>query len=192
VGELQRLSIAVIVDGQYEQAEEGADWTFVPRQQDELDRVQNLVQNAVGYDRARGDSIEVSSISFGGPDVQPEPSLMDTLLEYALRLGKPLLNALLIFLFLLLVVRPVILALIRPRVEGEMVEGLEGLPEGEERLALIEADEEEADALDALKKIEDIKAHAQQLSEQNLDQAMAILRGWMRKSEQQPAAAARS
>ncbi len=182
-GELQRISVAVIVDGTYQMNEETGEYIFTPRAEEELERIQQLVANAVGMESARGDTIEVTSISFGGPEIEEEPSLMAIIADYALRLGKPLLNALLIFLFLVLVVRPVILALIRPRVEGEAVEGLEGLPDGEERLALIEAEEEESDIMDALKKIEDIKAHALQLSEQNMDQAVNILKSWLKNQE---------
>jgi flagellar M-ring protein FliF len=184
LGDIKRLSVAVIVDGTYEASEEpGGDYIFTPRKEAEMERIRQLVQNIVGYDRARGDGLEITSISFGGPEIEVEPSLAAVLMEYAMRLGKPLLNALLIFLFLVLVVRPVILSLIRPRVEGEMVEGLEGLPETEERLALIEGEDGEEDALEALKKIEDVKAHALQLSEQNMDQALAIVRGWMKQQE---------
>ncbi len=184
LGDIKRLSVAVIVDGTYEASKEpGGDYTFTPRKETEMERIRLLVQNIVGYERARGDSLEITSISFGGPEMEVEPSLAAVLMEYAMRLGKPLLNALLIFLFLVLVVRPVILSLIRPRVEGEMVEGLEGLPETEERLALIEGEDGEEDALEALKKIEDVKAHALQLSEQNMDQALAIVRGWMKQQE---------
>lgn len=182
-GTVDRLSVAVIVDGTYEKNAETGEFVFTPRSDEEMGRIRALVQNAVGYDTARGDAIEVSTIAFGGPDLELKPSLAAIIMEYAMRFGKPLLSALLIFLFMLMVVRPVILALIRPRVEGEMVEGLEGLPEGQERLALMEGDEEEAEALDALRKIEDIKAHAAQLSEQNLDQAVAILKVWLKDPE---------
>ncbi|MFV0422586.1 flagellar basal-body MS-ring/collar protein FliF [Oleidesulfovibrio sp.] len=182
VGELDRLSVAVIVDGTYEQNAETGAWTYVPRSDEEMARIRQLVSSAVGFDRARGDVIEVSSISFGGPDERLELSLAEIIMDYALRLGKPLLNALLVFLFLVMVVRPVVLALIRPKVEGEMVEGLEGLPTGEERLALIEG-EDDLDAMDALKKIDDIKAHALQLSEQNMEQAVGILKSWLKDSE---------
>lgn len=188
VGDLSRLSVAVIVDGTYEKAADGT-YTFVPRNAEEMQRIRQLVSSAVGYDRARGDTVEVNSISFGGPDLPQEASLPQLFLDYALRLGKPLLNALLVFLFLLLVVRPVVMALIRPKVEGEMIEGLEGLPAGEERLALIEGDEE-VDALDALRKIEDIKAHAMQLAEQNMDQAVGIIRSWLKNDEGTKAGAA--
>lgn len=102
----------------------------------------------------------------------------------------------------MLVVRPVILALIRPKVEaGEVIEGLEGLPSAEEQLALYEAQEEaarvaveeanraaaeldrfdeEEDEFDMLQRLEDIKAHATQLAEHNMEQSIVVLRGWMK------------
>ena len=42
---------------------------------------------------------------------------------------------------------------------------------------------EEMEALDALKKIDDVKAHTLQLCEQNMEQAISILRGWIKDSE---------
>lgn len=183
MGVMDRLSVAVIVDGTYEKDADTGELVFTPRQDEELTRIRSLVENAVGYSSARGDSIEVSTIAFGTTEIEPYRTLADTIMYYAMRIGKPVLQAFLILLFMLLVVRPVILALIRPRVEGEAVEGLEGLPEGQERLALVEGDEEEAEALDSLRKIDDIKAHATQLSEQNLDQAVAILRHWLKEPE---------
>lgn len=182
VGDISRLTVAVIVDGTYVKDEATGEMVFAPRSEEELARINQLVANAVGFDRARGDTIEVSSISFGGPELAIEPQLSDLIFDYASRLGRPLLNSVLILLFLLLVVRPVVLAMIRPRVQGELIEGLEGLPAGEDRLALIEADEE-MDALDALKKIEDVKAHTLQLCEQNMEQAVSIVRGWLKDSE---------
>ena len=182
VGDISRLSVAVIVDGTYVKDEKTGEMVFTPRSDEELARINQLVSNAVGFDRARGDTIEVSSISFGGPDLAIEPQLTDLIMDYATRLGKPIMNSVLVLLFLLLVVRPIVLAMIRPRVQGELIEGLEGLPAGEDRLALIEADEE-LDALDAMKKIDDVKAHTMQLCEQNMEQAVSILRGWIRESE---------
>jgi flagellar M-ring protein FliF len=180
VGELQRLSIAVIVDGKYEADpnNEGKS-IFVPRSQEELDQISDLVKSAVGFDENRGDVIEVTSVSFGGPDMFAEPTLMQTILEYMQRLGKPFLNGLLIFLFLILVVRPVVLALIKPRVAEEEVEELVSLPEAEERLALEEGIEEEA--LDLQRRLENAKAQALQLSEKDMDQAVAVLKNWIKQ-----------
>ena len=181
VGDMNRLTIAVIVDGTYEQNAAG-EFVFTPRSEEELARIRQLVANAVGFDSSRGDTIEISSISFGTPDIEIEQSLADVIMDYAMRLGKPILNALLVFLFLLMIVRPIVLALIRPKVKGDVLEGLEGLPQGTERLALIEADEE-MEAIDGMKKIDDIKAHTIQMAEQNMEQAVGILRGWLKTNE---------
>jgi flagellar M-ring protein FliF len=180
LGEIDRLSVAVIVDGVYTENEAGEE-IFTPRNQEELTRIEQLVTNAVGIDQVRGDTIEVSSMSFGGPEEEIPPNVLDIILEYTQRLGKPFLNGLLVFLFLILVVRPVIMALIRPKTEVEGVEGMPGLPEGEGRIALTEGEEGDEEAMDALRKLEDIRAHALQLSESNMDGAMAIIKSWLKE-----------
>ena len=100
----------------------------------------------------------------------------------------------------MLVVRPMVLALVRPKVEaGEMLEGLEGLPAAEEQYALFEAQEQEARAaeesaralaesgedggysLEAGLSLDDIKARALQLAERNIEQTIFIIRNWMKE-----------
>ncbi|MDR1946282.1 MAG: flagellar M-ring protein FliF [Desulfovibrio sp.] len=184
MGAVDRLSVAVVVDGNYEKQADGTS-TFVPRSTEEMQRIRQLVSNAVGYDSARGDTIEVSNIAFQGVELEAPQGMATLIAEYALRFGKPLLNALLAFLFLILIVRPVILALIRPKVEGKMlegVEGLEGLAASDDRLALMDDDDEAVAATAMLEKLEDIKVHALQLSEQNIDQAFGIIRSWLKGS----------
>ena len=200
VGDLKRLTVAVIIDGTYNKVD-GA-WQFVPRNEDEIKQVRQLVSNAVGLDVNRGDSLEVSSAPFTDSEPPIDPNAAEVLIDYAERLGKPLLNALLAFIFLMLIVRPVVLALIRPKVEaGEMVEGLEGLPAAEEQLALYEALEEAAtkpesdenlelgegreDDLGELyfKDIESLKAHIFTLSDNHMEQVVLLLRGWMKQDE---------
>ena len=193
VGDLKRMTVAVLIDGTYEKTN-GA-WTFVPRKADDLERVRQLVTNAVGLDKARGDALEVSSAPFTDSEPPKDPNFAEMLADYAERLGKPLLNALLAFLFLMLVVRPVVLALIRPKVEaGEMIEGLEGLPAAEEQLALYEAleeaaktdeeaevDENEDDMV--FKDVEALKAHIFTLSDNHMEQVVMLVRGWMKNDE---------
>ncbi|MBQ9537385.1 MAG: flagellar M-ring protein FliF [Desulfovibrionaceae bacterium] len=199
VGDLRRLTVAVIIDGTYNKID--GTWQFVPRKEEEIKQVRQLVANAVGLDESRGDSLEVSSAPFNDTEHPEEPNAADMIADYAERLGKPFLNALLAFLFLMLVVRPVILALIRPKVEaGEMVEGLEGLPAAEEQVALYEAleeahtkkeegattsseeDEELQNEL-YLKDVEALKAHIFSLSDNHMEQVVLLLRGWMKKDE---------
>ena len=195
VGDIQRLTVAVIVDGTYIKNAEGV-MEFVPRPAADLMRIQQLVANAVGISELRGDSIEVTSIPFSDREVFTQPSVAEAMAGYIEKIGKPLLNTLLVFLFLMLVVRPVVLALIRPKVEaGEMVEGLEGLPAAEEQLALYEAHEEslraeeeaweeEADPLlEMYGDMEAMKNHIFHLADQHMDQAVTIIRSWMKDAQ---------
>lgn len=179
VGELQRLSVAVIVDGTYAKDANTGQMAYTPRSAEEMQRIQNLVRSAVGFDRNRGDAVEVSNISFGAPEIEDGQTLMRTMLEYAQRLGKPFLNGLLIFLFLIMVVRPVVMSLIRPRVAEQEIAEVAGLP-GMERLAIEEGELDEA-ALDAARKLENIKAQALQLSEQNMEQTVRLFRVWIKQ-----------
>ncbi len=179
-GQMARVTVAVLVDGTYEIDKANKQATFIPRKQEELDQIKELVKNVVGFDANRGDTIEVSNIAFGAPEFMDEATLMRTMLEYMQRLGKPFLNGLLIFLFLIMVVRPVVMALIRPRVAEQEIEELSGLPAADERLALAEAEMDE-EALDAARRLENIKAQALQLSESNMDQAVQVLKGWIKQ-----------
>lgn len=81
IGSVQRLSVAVMVDGTYQQAEEGAEGEqaqYVPRAADEMAKLENIIKSAVDYDAARGDKIEVVNIPFevvaaSDMGLQPEP-----------------------------------------------------------------------------------------------------------------------
>ena len=188
VGGIERLSVAVVVDGLYTTNPDGKK-VFTPRPDEEIARIRDLVANAVGFNSSRGDTIEVSSMSFGMNSLEAEiKDPFDAVIaDYAMRFGKPLMNMVLVFLFLILVVRPVVLALIRPKVEGKMLEGLEGLPQPEEMLAIEEAKEaamelEASELSMSIEGLEEVKAHALQLSEQNMDQALLILKGWLYES----------
>ncbi|GBR20747.1 flagellar basal-body MS-ring/collar protein FliF [Asaia spathodeae] len=66
-----RISMAVMVDGSYVQDKKG-NATWKPLDQAEIDRITTLVKTAVGYDKARGDQVEVVSMRFM-PDGGIEP-----------------------------------------------------------------------------------------------------------------------
>jgi flagellar M-ring protein FliF len=181
MGGLNRQTIAVIVDGTYAAVDGAPAPVFTPRSAEDLERIRSLVSKAAGVNSGRGDEVEVSSFEFGSPDLSGEPSLMETMLEYAQRLGKPFLNGLLIFLFLILVVRPVVMALIRPRVSEEGIETLDRLPEGEARMALGEPEEEEVGVIEESKRFELAKALALQLFEENVEQSITVLKSWLKQ-----------
>ena len=199
MGEITRLTVAVAVVGTYTKTADGK-WEYTPRSDQELEQIRQLVANAVGFSAERGDTIEVSNMAFGESDVPVEPNAAELLAQFAERMGRPLLIAFISFLFLMLVVRPLVLALVRPKVEaGEVVEGLEGLPAAEEQYALYEAQEQEARAAEENAKalaesgedggyglesglsLDDIKARALQLAERNIEQTVFVIRSWMKE-----------
>jgi flagellar M-ring protein FliF len=106
IGEVERLSVAVLIDGTYERGEGGA--RFVPRPQEELERYTELVKRAVGFSEERGDRVEVASVPFTTPAVSEEGwletarGLTSGLAAYLPRL----LGVLLLLVFFLSVVRP--------------------------------------------------------------------------------------
>ena len=184
VGSIKRLSVAVLVDGKYTQQQDGT-FAFEPLPVEQIAQLRQLAQRAVGFDDTRGDAIEVSSISFGEPAGAEQAPLLDVASRYFQLLGKPLLNTLVILLFLLFVARPVVLALIRPKVAEPTVQAsTEELAAGQELMALTEGmSEEDLAAVDAVKRIENAKHLAQQLVDQNMDQAVMIMRQWLTQGE---------
>jgi flagellar M-ring protein FliF len=88
IGSIQRLSVAVVVDGTYQEPEEGAEGEqalYLPRTDEEMAKLESLVKSAVDYDEARGDKLEVVNIPFeveldAGLALEPAaPGWMDTL-----------------------------------------------------------------------------------------------------------------
>ncbi len=63
VGEIQRLSVAVLVDHARSVDEEG-EVSAAPLSAEQLAEVQSLVREVVGFDEARGDSVSVVNASF--------------------------------------------------------------------------------------------------------------------------------
>jgi len=62
-GAIERLSVAILVDGTTTVAEDGTvDWQ--PRTEEELTRIEALARSAIGFDVQRGDTIEVANMRF--------------------------------------------------------------------------------------------------------------------------------
>jgi flagellar M-ring protein FliF len=80
IGSIDRLSVAVLVDGDYKDVEGGSgggDAVYQPRSQEELDRLSAIVKNAVGFDQQRNDQIEVVNIPFDRQNLQNEQDALD-------------------------------------------------------------------------------------------------------------------
>ena len=84
VATLKRQSVAVLVDGRWEDpVEEGGERLFVAREQAELERLGSLVKRAVGYDPDRGDSVDIQSMQFVGTEYElPTATAIPTVLGW--------------------------------------------------------------------------------------------------------------
>lgn len=68
VGEVKKLSVAVVIDGTYTTDKDGKQ-VYAPRKQEELDQIATLVRSAIGYDEKRGDVVEIVNLPFKDEEV---------------------------------------------------------------------------------------------------------------------------
>jgi flagellar M-ring protein FliF len=68
-GEVKRLSVAVAVDGVTAPGAEGKPGAYTPRTAEEMQRIEQLVRTAVGFNTDRGDQVTVVNVRFPGPEV---------------------------------------------------------------------------------------------------------------------------
>ena len=117
-GTVNRLSVAVLVDGAYETAEDGQS-TYKPRSEEALAQIAALVKSSIGFDEARGDVVEVISMQF----VRPEDDLDGLPLDEGFlglnksdlfRIGEITAFVIVALLAMLLVLRPLIAAVFAP------------------------------------------------------------------------------
>ena len=63
-GRIQRLSVAVAVDGVRPIGADGQPGEYAPRSEEEMARIEQLVRTAVGFNEARGDQVTVVNVAF--------------------------------------------------------------------------------------------------------------------------------
>ena len=138
---INRLSIAVIVDGTYKPAAPGEEveidpdnppLDYVPRTVAEMDTIRKLVAKAVEFDDQRGDQIEVANVQFTDEETKlAEAQLRAAELRDAVRFWTRMGMVLVVALLLVfLVFRPMVKTLTD---QPEFAEVLDGqLPRGED------------------------------------------------------------
>src|SRR6201747_2987848 len=129
VGRVNRISVAVLVDGSYVKNEKG-EMVYQERNKDQLDRIAVLVRSAIGFDQKRGDQVEVVNLKFAeGPMVAPltEPTGMFGMLQftkddvmYVIELAVMMLLGLVV---LFMVIRPLVKRILAAEVVPTPAEG---------------------------------------------------------------------
>lgn len=113
VGALRRLSAAVVVNHRRDVAADGT-VTFVPRDEDEMNRLTTLVRQAIGFNDKRGDAVNVIDAAFNVAvrEEVPVPGALERLTGDLLAnlgsIGRWTLLVLGLLLVWLMVVRPLL------------------------------------------------------------------------------------
>ncbi len=102
VGTVKRLSVAVLLDGNYRTIvnNEGVEQTvYEPRPLEEVDRLASIVKNAVGYSTDRDDQIEIVNIAFDKTYLNDQQKTLDQ--QYSREFYYDIIKKVLLGLFLI-------------------------------------------------------------------------------------------
>jgi len=177
VGEIRKLSIAVLVDGVYTKDKEGAE-SYQPRDKKEIESIESLVRTSAGFNAARGDKVAVTNMPFKKLDSEEGDGgsswLGDGLVQHS-SLIKYLLLLIALILAFFFVIRPLIRGLTgqtsQKTVDNQVLPAdiieLNGSPPS---LGLVSAPEKELSEVEWTRRlaVEDSKAFAE------------LLRNWLK------------
>jgi flagellar M-ring protein FliF len=191
-GRVNRISVAVLVDGIYSKNEKG-DLAYQDRTKEQLDRIATLVRSAIGFDQKRGDQVEVVNLRFAdAPSTTPiaEPSGLLGMLQftkddvmYFVELGVMMLLGLVV---LFLVIRPLVRRILASDEVAAAISGVltgpaandEAAPSGQTLLP-----SGAASAIDVATVQGQVHAQSVhrvgELAERNPNETVAIIRQWL-------------
>ena len=195
-GRVNRISIAVLVDGAYTKNEKG-EMVYQDRGKEQLDRIATLVRSAIGFDQKRGDQVEVVNLRFAeAPAVPPvvEPTGLLGMFQftkddvmYVIELGvMMLLGLVVLFMVIRPLVKRILAAEIVPALTGEgalgaLADGTAG--EGGPGQSLIPGPSGAAQLIDVAQVQGQVHAQAVhrvgELAERNPNESAAIVRQWL-------------
>ena len=194
-GRVNRISVAVLVDGSYTKNEKG-EMVYQERSKEQLDRIAALVRSAIGFDQKRGDHVEVVNLKFAeAPAVAPiaEPTGLFGMLQftkddvmYVIELGVMMLLSLVV---LFMVVRP----LVRRILASEVIPALtsaDQVPALTDGNAAVATGQSLVPGPNAASQMIDVaqvqgQVHAQtvhrvgELAERNPNETASIVRQWL-------------
>jgi flagellar M-ring protein FliF len=190
-GRINRISVAVLVDGVYGRNDKG-DIAYQPRSKEEIEQIAAVVRTAIGFDAKRGDQVEVVNLRFAETAVTPigEPAGWLGALQFTkddiMRAIEMAVMGLLGLVVLLMVVRPLVRRVLAPEAPP-----LAALPAGGGQLAdgLGAVENMKAEPSETARKIDIAQiqgqVHAQsvqkvgELADKNPSEAVSIIRQWM-------------
>lgn len=200
-GAIERLSVAIAVDGVYTTDAATGESTYAPRTDEEMARIETLVKSAIGFDAKRGDQVKVVNMKFNRTptDFKPveEPTASPGLTkDDFMRIAEIAVLGILGVILALFVLRP----MLKPGTPGKLPapQQLASLPPGADAQAHMQLPAEERQRalpppenadnplhqhIDYARVQGKMKAGSvKELSElvkENTDESTAVLRNWI-------------
>jgi len=195
VGEIQRLTVAVVVDDAVNVQLQDGELVREPRKRttEELDAIKKIVQAAVGFSSQRGDVVEVANLPFDNSsetvsEYYHQRQNREDLINKAIKYG---IYFLVVFLGFFLIIRPVMRRLTDIVKQAKMPKATEiEIPrvDSEKLTALQEAKDEaeiERELMDKYKvpkstrKMGFIRQKVKKFAEENLDETASLVKSFL-------------
>lgn len=199
-GSVEKLSVAVLVDGTYNTNEEGVR-TYEPRSEEELEKIRTLVASAIGFDASRGDSLEVINLEFAPVEISEfvdDSQLFGFEKGALLETAQMIMLAIMMLLVIILVIKPIVTQLIAVRPEssggGQDEVSADGLIAAQQQAALapppsidsaggLEAERPEEALIDMQQVEGKVKASTVKkvgdIVETHPSETVSVIRNWM-------------
>ncbi len=180
-GSIKHLSVAVVLDNKkvvVPATEEGAEPEVksVPYTQQELARIRSLVEETVGFNTLRGDSVNVINVPFTPVEFEPVPEAPIYEKPWVWDLVKQVLGALAVLFVIFGVLKPAMRNLAtRPPVVKNITESGEELDE--DQLSLSGGEEQKR--LEQVASYEENLQLAQSLAAQEPKRVVQVVKNWM-------------
>lgn len=187
-GSLKRVSVAVVVDGEYVQRQLPGGETvteFKPLPAERLAQLEEIVKRAIGFNPARGDSVTIESVPFYTPDPailkELESNQMFAMVLEGVKAVSPIVMVVLLFL---VVLRPLIkhvTAKSEPEVDVSRLlpSGLEELERELSQERKVTAQLPELETSVDIEQLEQLLNENTQLVLENPNQAALLIRYWL-------------
>ncbi|WP_139486293.1 flagellar basal-body MS-ring/collar protein FliF [Bradyrhizobium ivorense] len=199
-GRVNRISVAVLVDGAYAKNEKG-EMVYQDRSKEQLDRIAALVRSAIGFDQKRGDQVEVVNLRFAEPPAsQPiaEPTGLLGMLQftkddvmYVIELGvMMMLGLVVLFMVIRPLVKRIVAADVIPALTGAAAVPVlaEARAEAATGQALIPSGSGAAQLIDVAQIQGQVHAQAVhrvgELADRNPNETVSIIRQWLSEPQE--------
>jgi flagellar M-ring protein FliF len=166
-GTRRRISVSVVVDGQYTRHEDKKK-QYVPRSEEELTKFTELVKKTVGYDEQAGDQVYVTSMQFDRKFLWEEQTEMARLewnenMWTAIRYGTIFAIIIIGFLFMRSIARSLAKAMNPP------------LP----KYAGVMLEKEEEEVPETMKRQNEMLEKVEMITRENPQNVASLIKGWL-------------